>query len=258
VPPIRSSPLVPQTGDRAMQQPDKITVVIAHRDPFLSAGLARHLGSLAEFELVVPDPELGVAVTGGDPADVVVTDYEAGLRFLESNSRWRDRVVIFTEQDSEASICHAVEQGVLGYLLLGCGVADVATAIRTVHAGGLALAPLAAARIAERIRSRKLTRSEIDILGLLCVGLSNKEIARATFRTTETVKTHVKAIFRKLDAHSRAQAVIVARRRGMLPEEVSGRMRPQGNLRGGMGDAHRPSVPKLGGLTDAARLGNHF
>jgi AraC family transcriptional regulator len=35
-----------------MQQPDKLTVVIAHRDPFLSAGLAHHLGNLAEFEPV--------------------------------------------------------------------------------------------------------------------------------------------------------------------------------------------------------------
>jgi DNA-binding NarL/FixJ family response regulator len=240
-----------------MQQPDKLTVVIAHRDPFLSAGLARHLGDLAEFEPVVPGLELGAAVTGSDSGDVVVADYDSGLRFLESNSRWRDRVVIFTEQDSEASICHAVERGVRGYLLLGCGVADVATAIHTVHEGGRALAPLVASRIAERIRWEKLTPSELDILRLLFSGLSNKEIARATYRTTETVKTHIRAIFRKLDAHNRMQAVMVARRRGILPEEVSDRVHPRANLRG-VGDNCGPSVPKLGGLKGPARLGNHF
>ena len=203
-----------------MQQPDKLTVVIAHRDPFLSAGLARHLGNLAEFEPVVSDLELGAAVTGSDPGGVVVADYDSGLRFLRSNSQWRDRVVIFTERDGEASICHAMEQGVRGYLLLGCGVADVATAIRTVHSGGCALAPLVASRMAERIRWEKLTPSELDILRLLFSGLRNKEIAWATSRTPETVKTHVKTIFRKLDARSRTQAVIVARRRGILPEEA--------------------------------------
>jgi DNA-binding NarL/FixJ family response regulator len=203
-----------------MQQPDKLTVVIVHRDPFLSAGLARHLGNFEEFEPVVPGPELGAEITGSDSVDVVVADYDSGLRFLGSNGRWRDRVVIFTERDSEASICHAVEQGVRGYLLLGCGVADVATAIRTVHEGGLALAPLVASRIAERIRWEKLTPSELDILRLLFFGLRNKEIALATSRATETVNTHVKAIFRKLDARSRTQAVMVARRRGILPEEV--------------------------------------
>jgi DNA-binding NarL/FixJ family response regulator len=237
-----------------MQQPDKLTVVIAHRDPFLSAGLARQLGNLAEFEPVVSGLELGAAITGSDSGDVVVADYDSGLRFLGSNSRWRDRVVIFTERDSEASICHALEQGVRGYLLLGCGVADVATAIRTVHEGGRALAPLVASRIAERIRWEKLTPCELDILRLLSLGLRNKEIARATSRTTETVKTHIKAIFRKLEARSRTQAVMVARRRGILPEEVSDRMRPRANLRGGFRDGCGPSVPKPGGFTDQARL----
>lgn len=201
-----------------MLQPDKITVVIAHRDPFLSAGLARHLGYLAEFEPLVPGLELSAADCG-DLGDVVVADYDSGLLFLESNSRWRDRVVIFTERDSEASICHAMEQGVRGYLLLGCGVSDLATAIRTVHEGGCALSPLAALRIAERIRWGKLTPCELEILQLLFSGLRNKEIARATRRAPETVKTHVRAILRKLHARSRAQAVLVARRRGILPEE---------------------------------------
>jgi DNA-binding NarL/FixJ family response regulator len=201
-----------------MQQPDKITIVIAHRNPFLSAGLARHLGNLAEFEPVVPGPELD-GITGCASGDVVVADYDSGLRLLESNSPWTDRVVIFTERDSEACICHAVEQGVRGYLLLGCGVADVAAAIRTVHQGGCALAPLAVSRLAEGIRREKLTPCELDILQLLVVGLSNKEMARATCRAAETVKTHVKAIYRKLEARSRTQAVMIARQRGMLPEE---------------------------------------
>ena len=222
--PVRSSLIAPQTGHRAMQQPDKLTVIIAHRDPFLSAGLARHLGNLAEFEPVVSGPEVGAAMTGGDSGGVVVADYDSGLGFLEPQSRWRDRVVIFTERDSEASICHAMEQGARGYLLLGCGVADMATAIRTVHEGGRALAPLVASRIAERIRWEKLTPSELDVLGLLFVGLRNKEIARATSRTAETVKTHLRTIFRKLDARSRGQAVMVARRRGILPEEARDRM----------------------------------
>jgi DNA-binding NarL/FixJ family response regulator len=231
--PVRSSAIVSQTGDRPMQKPDKLTVVIAHRDPFLSAGLARHLGNLAEFEPVVSGLELGAAITGTDSGDVVIADYDSGLEFLGSNSRWRDRVVIFTERDSESSVCHALDKGVRGYLLFGCGVSEMATAIRTVHEGGRALAPLVASRIAERIRWEKLTPSELDILGLLFVGLSNKEIARETSRTTETVKTHVKTIFRKLDARSRIQAVMVARRRGILQEEVSDRMRPPANLRGG-------------------------
>jgi DNA-binding NarL/FixJ family response regulator len=224
VPAVLSSPAIPRMGDKAMQQTVKIAVIIAHRDPFLSAGLARLLANLAEFEPVVPSLELGAAVSHGDPADVVVADYDSGLRFLESTCPWRDRVVIFTERDSEASICNAMEQGARGYLLLGCSVADVATAIRTVHEGGCAVTALVALRIAERIRREKLTPCELDILRLLSFGLRNKEIARATSRAPETVKSHVKAIFRKLDARSRTHAVMVARSRGILPEPVNDRI----------------------------------
>ena len=226
-----------------MQQPDKLTVVIAHRDPFLSAGLGRHLGNLADFELVVPGLEWDAAITDNDLGDVVIADYDSGLAFLAADSRWRDRVVIFTERDSETSICHALEQGVRGYLLVGCGVADVAAAIRTVHEGGCALAPLVASRLAEWIRWEKLTPSELDILRLLFLGLRNKEIARATSRAPETVNTHVKAIFRKLDARSRTQAVIVARRRGILPEELSDRMLPAASLRGRSGSTPHERAP---------------
>jgi DNA-binding NarL/FixJ family response regulator len=203
-----------------VQQPDILTVIIAHRDPFVSAGLACHLANLAEFAPVVPGLEGDAAIACSDSGDVVVADYDSGLRLLASNHRWRDGVVIFTERDSEASICHALEQGARGYLLVGCSVADVVAAIRTVHEGGCALAPLVASRLAEQTGWGKLTPSELDILRQLSFGLRNKEIARATSRTMETVKTHVKTIFRKLNARSRTQAVMIARRRGILAEDV--------------------------------------
>lgn len=209
-----------------VQQPDILTVVIAHRDPFVSAGLACQLANLAEFAPVLPGLEGDAAIACGDSGDVVVADYDSGLRLLESNSRWRDSVVIFTERDSEASICHALERGARGYLLVGCGVAEVAAAIRMVHKGECALAPLVASRLAEQARGGKLTPSELDILWQLSFGLSNKEIARATSRTMETVKTHVKTIFRKLNACSRTQAVMIARRRGILAECVGDCMPP--------------------------------
>lgn len=219
-----------------MRQPDKITVVIAHRDPFLSAGLARHLGGLTEFALWVHCWELAVAVPASESGEVVIADYDSGLRLLESTSRWRDRVVIFTERDDETCVRHALERGVRGYLLLGCGVADLVGAIRTVHEGGRVLAPLLALRIAEQIRWKRLTPAELHILGLILAGLTNKEIARATSRSTETVKSHVRAIFRKLDARNRVQAVLVARQRGILSEEVSDRPRSPPVLCAGYAD----------------------
>jgi DNA-binding NarL/FixJ family response regulator len=210
-----------------MRQSYKVSVVIAHRDPFISAGLAVSLGGLEDFDTVVHGIESGQPPNGSGPVDVVVADYDSGLRLLGPDSPWRDRVLIFTNRDSEASIGHALEQGTRGYLLLGCGVADLAAAIRSIHAGEVAFGPLVAGRIAEQIRREKLTQRQLEILRLLILGLSNKAIAFETRAALETVKTHVKTILRKLDARSRTQAVAIARRRGMLPEEVSNRVREQ-------------------------------
>ena len=199
---------------------------------------------------MVPDLECGKTLNHSDLADVVVADYDSGLRFLESKGRCRDRVVIFTQRDSEASICHAMERGARGYLLLGCSVADVAAAILTVHNGGRAVTALVASRIAERIGLENLTPSELDILRLLLSGLRNKEIALATFRALETVKSHVRSILRKLDARSRVHAVVVAKRRGILPDEVNDRMRPEVCLHEvSRQGADHPSKRRLGSPT---------
>jgi DNA-binding NarL/FixJ family response regulator len=235
-----------------MQEAVKISVLIAHRDPFLCAGLARLLGNLEEFDPVVSRLEGGAAVSHSDSAHCVIADYDSGLQILASDCKCRDRVVIFTQRDSEASIWHAMERGARGYLLLGCSVADVATAICTVHNGGRAMAALVASRIAERIGWQELTPSELGILRLMLSGLRNKEIARTTSRALETVKSHVQSILRKLGARSRVHAVMVAKRRGILPEEVFDLTHSEDDQYGGLRpDSDHPPRRNLG--SSAAR-----
>jgi len=72
--------------------------------------------------------------------------------------------MIVTNSDSEANIWRAVEQGVRGYLLLGCSLKDLVDGVRSVHAGVTVLAPLVAGRIADRMKSEALTPREEDIL----------------------------------------------------------------------------------------------
>jgi len=150
--------------------------------------------------------------------DVVVADYDSGLRLIASTA-CKDRVVILTHSHSELKICHALEQGARGYLLLGCSLKDVMDALRSVHVGGIALGPLVASRIADRMKLQALTGRERDILRHLMLGLCNKSIAAKLVLAVGTVKTHVKYILRKLEAATRTEAVAIAQRRGILPEE---------------------------------------
>jgi DNA-binding NarL/FixJ family response regulator len=64
--------------------------------------------------------------------------------------------------------------------------------------------------------TQPLTRREIEVLGMLAEGLANKNIAARLGISEHTVKTHVASILTKLDAFSRAEAVAIGARQGLI------------------------------------------
>jgi DNA-binding NarL/FixJ family response regulator len=208
-----------------MRQNDRIKVRIVHSDPLISAGLSATLGRMREFELVPTEvSSVRLHLTGRisrPPAHVAIADYESGMRLIASVDSLSQHVVILTHSDSEAKICHALEQGARGYMLFGVSVEDLVEGLRSVHAGGIAVGPVVASRIADRMKQQALTRRETDIMRQMMLGMSNKAIASKLDLAVGTVKTHVKSILEKLHANSRTEAVSIAQRRGMLREEES-------------------------------------
>ena len=68
-----------------------------------------------------------------------------------------------------------------------------------------------------RVRELQITPREIEILGLVATGLSNKEIAERVFVSENTVKTHVSLVFEKLGARRRTEAVQIAKASRLIP-----------------------------------------
>jgi two-component system NarL family response regulator len=212
-----------------MDHSSKIKVLIAHGDPLIAAGLVATLQRQPDFEALVCKSTLKVSsviASESPPADVVVADYDSGLRLIVSGAVGRHRVVILTHSDSQAKICHALERGARGYLLLGCSIQDLLDGLRSVRVGGMAIGPLVAQRVAEWMNHRALTPREEEILRQMMLGLSNKAIALRLNVAVGTVKTHVKSVLDKLDAASRTEAVAIAQRRGILQEEREGSHHP--------------------------------
>lgn len=194
----------------------EVSVMILHAEPVIAAGLAAVLRTNGGFQ-VVPTQEPSDLICGPPPADVVLADYETAIRLAQRSSQWAKKLVVFTNQDSEAKICRALESGASGYLLWGVGLPELFEAIRSVREGGVALSPLAAARLTTRFQGKALTSREKAVLEQLMLGLSNKAIARTLNLAVGTVKSHLKSILEKLEADSRTAAVIAAQRRGLLP-----------------------------------------
>ena len=84
--------------------------------------------------------------------------------------------------------------------------------------------PVVTSKVVVSLTTRELTDRELDILGLLMLGLGDKAIAKILEIALGTVKTHMKGIRAKLDAATRTEAVVIAQRRGLVPQEVTARL----------------------------------
>jgi DNA-binding NarL/FixJ family response regulator len=125
--------------------------------------------------------------------------------------------VAVTSFIEEEKVTSALEAGASGYLLKDADAEEVASAIRDAHAGEVHLDPAVARLLAQRLRSRRteepvepLTARELEVLGQLAKGASNKEIAYQLSITERTARTHVSNILGKLGLASRTQAALYA------------------------------------------------
>jgi len=132
-------------------------------------------------------------------------------------------IVALTSFIEEEKVTTALEAGASGYLLKDADADEVASAVRAAHNGEVHLDPAVTRLLAQRMRARRtapepvepLTDRELEVLGLLGKGSSNKEIATALTITERTARTHVSNILGKLDLSSRTQAALYAVERGL-------------------------------------------
>lgn len=201
-----------------MQSAEKIEVLIAHANPLVTAGLMAALR--AEQDLHILEHQGGHDSTNRMRARIAITDYERGIGLLSTDRCIAHRVLILTDDEGEVNIRRAIDLGVRGYLPLASGVETVVSAVRSIHNGGVAISPRVMTKVNMSLRSQRLTERELAVLRLLMHGLKDRVIAQRLVRSIDTVKSHVKSILAKLDASSRLEAVEIARRRGLVPEET--------------------------------------
>jgi DNA-binding NarL/FixJ family response regulator len=126
------------------------------------------------------------------------------------------RIIALTSYDGDQDIQRALEAGVRGYLLKEMVHTEVLRAIRVVHAGQKLMPTEVVERLAEYFPPVALTGREVEVLGCVATGMSNKEIAEKLGTADGTVKIHVQNILAKLGASDRTHAVTIAVQRGIL------------------------------------------
>jgi two-component system NarL family response regulator len=143
------------------------------------------------------------------------TDGLDAIRLIRAEDP-RAAIIILTTYDHDEDVYAGLRAGARAYLLKDVQPEELFQCIRAVHRGETYLQSKIAAKLALRVQEEALTEREVQILGLLAEGKSNKGIATALFISESTVKTHLKSLFTKLDATSRAEAIAFAARRGLV------------------------------------------
>jgi DNA-binding NarL/FixJ family response regulator len=129
------------------------------------------------------------------------------------------RVLVLTTYDTDSHVLPAIEAGATGYLLKDAPRAELLRAVRAAAGGEAVLSPSVAARLMNRVRTPNtgpLSARELEVLGLVAAGTTNREAAATLFITEATVKTHLLNIYAKLGVSDRAAAVAEAFNRGLL------------------------------------------
>ena len=126
------------------------------------------------------------------------------------------RIIVLTTFDGDEDIYRAIRAGAKAYLLKDVKREELFHCIREVHAGKFVIPPAIAAKLAGHQSIEELTSRELEVLKLLAEGKPNKLIASALSIGEVTVKSHVRAIFSKLNVLSRTEAIAVASRSGLI------------------------------------------
>ena len=201
-----------------------IKVMIVDDHPLVRVGMATVVNQQ-------PDMKIAAEADGGPRVlelfrehrpDVVLMDLrlrgESGARLTSAiRSEFPNaRVLVISNYDGDEDIHQALAAGAMGYLFKSVVEDELVDAIREVNAGHRYLPKGVAARLSENRSGAHLTRREDEILDLLGKGLSNRELGQVLGISEDTIKTHLKSLFRKLEVSDRAEAVREGLRRGFI------------------------------------------
>lgn len=201
-----------------------IRVLCVDDHPLLREGVVRKIERQADMEVVdtAGTGQEAVMLYQRHRPDVVLMDLQlpgmSGLQAIEAIRREdpNAKIVVLTILGGDEDIYRAIHAGASSYLLKSSLSADLVSVVRRVHAGERPIPDDVAELLAAREGQSGLSGREVQILELIAKGYRNKEIAGELGIGHETVQTHIKRLFVKLQVSDRTAAVTVALSRGIV------------------------------------------
>ena len=202
---------------------DTIKVAVVEDDSAVCHGLAMLIDSAPGFTCVATCPSAEEALVGlpERQPDVILMDIGLpGMSGIECIRQLklllpRAHIMMLTVFDDHDRIFESLKAGATGYLIKKTAPDQIVSAIRDLCAGGSPMSSQIARRVVEEFQrppkpsdaTAQLTTREHDVLVKLAQGFLYKEIAVSMGVSLETIRTHVRNIYSKLQVRSRTQAI---------------------------------------------------
>lgn len=199
-------------------------ILIADDHAIVRMGLASLLGTQDGFEIVgdAEDGEMAVKKALKLKPDVIIMDLmmpkkDGATATAEIHAALPEtKILILTTFGTSDGIANALNSGACGALMKNSPNSQLVEAIRTVARGERAISDEVERLLEEDPPAKALTPRQLEILGGLVRGLTNREIALSLGIREDRVKGHVNAIFSRLNAANRTEAVAIALRKHLL------------------------------------------
>ena len=203
---------------------NRIRVLIANDHAIVRMGLASLLGTKKDIEVIgeAEDGEETVRKALKLAPDVIIMDLmmpkkDGVAATAEIHRQLPDtKIMLLTSYGTSDGIAHALESGASGALMKSTEFSEFVAAIRTLAAGGRVIAPEIERQLADDPPVPDLTPRQSEILHSITRGLTNSDIAHQLGIREDSVKEHINAIFAKLGAANRSEAITIALRKHLL------------------------------------------
>ena len=217
-----------------------IKLILVENDPNVRFRLEHALENLSDIHVIAsaPSQREAFALTSQFKFQMLVVDLDLpdgfGLDLIRKTaSEQRDiDIMVLANSNDDPHIVSAIESGATGYVLKSEIETHLVSAIRLLTAGGSPVSPSVAKSVLRALRTytassaekttnniqtNPLSERESEILQLLAKGMSFNEIGDILTISPHTVTAHIKKIYRKLQVHSRGEAVYEAAQMGLIP-----------------------------------------
>lgn len=215
----------------------KINIAIVDDNVFLIKAIEEKLSFFEEFNVINKynnGKEFIDSISPIDEIDIVLMDIEMPvMNGIEATDLCKQKlpnakIIMLTVFDNDENIFNAIKAGADGYLLKEVNPKDLHNGIIETLNGGAAMNPSIAMKTLKLLRNPidfdiekdaqevQLSSREIDVLEQLSKGLSYTIIADNLFLSPHTIRKHIENIYKKLQVHSKIEAVQKARRNNLI------------------------------------------